>query len=343
MKFSTLLRALKYLTGVTAAICVAGLLATLWIYRDIPVEVLEAEYGKPPSQFMIIDGVRIHFRDEGDGTTIVLIHGHWGSLFQWDSWIPTLLQNHRVVRFDLTSHGLTGVDPTGDYTNERAVWLLEQLADRLNLEKFHIAGTSIGGMIAYKYSAANPDRILSLGLINSGGLKNPARGPDDRYEMAWWIDALAYYTPKSVVENILRNVAGDPTSISDDVVDHWYRFNMAEGQREAEIERNRQFTIGRTTEELNLIRSPTLLMWGESNANLPLSQVDEFKSRLINAPVTTVIYEGIGHNVTYENPKESARDYLEFVKQVPADIAALTHIFRRSYSELPEDSFRHKN
>ena len=293
-----------------------GIGLTLWMYRDIPVEVLDAEYGKPPSQFMMIDGVRWHYRDEGEGESVVLIHGHWGSLFQWDAWMPALLRDHRVIRFDLTSHGLTGVDPTGDYTNERTVALFTQFVDQLRLEDFHVAGTSIGGMIAYKYTVANQDRVVSLALINSGGLKNPNRGPDDRYEMAWWINVLAYYTPKSLVERILRGVAGDPTSISDDTVDQWYRFNMREGQREAEIARNAQFTVGHTTEELNAITVPTLLMWGENNANLPISQVDEFGKRLKQADVSVVTYPGVGHNVTYENPQESVNDYLDFLGSI---------------------------
>ena len=314
------IEAFKLLMGIAVTACLCGLLLTLWTYRDIPAAVLEAEFGTPPSQFMMIDGVRVHFRDEGNGTPIILVHGHWGNLFQWDSWMPELIKNHRVIRFDLTSHGLTGVDPSGDYSNERAVWLFEQLTDQINLEKFHLAGTSIGGMVAYKYASAHPNRVLSLGLINSGGLKNPARAPDDRYQMAWWIDGLAYYTPKSLVENILRGVAGDPTSIPADVIDQWYRFNMRDGQREAEIERNRQFTVGRTTKELNAITAPTLLMWGEDNRNLPISQVNEFKKRLLSAPVSTVTYDGVGHNVTYENPNESVRDYLGFLSSLPKSI-----------------------
>lgn len=320
-RFDILLRAIKYILGIVTLGAVGGLLATLWVYRDIPADVLEAEYGVAPSQFVTLDGVRVHFRDEGTGTPIVLIHGHWGSLLQWDSWMPTLLESHRVIRFDLTSHGLTGVDPSGDYTNDRAVRLFGQLADHLGLEAFHLAGTSIGGMVAYKYTAVHPDRVLSLGLINSGGLKNPARGPDDRYQMAWWIDALAYYTPKSLVENILRGVAGNPDSIPTEIVDQWYRFNMREGQREAEIERNRQFTVGQTTKELNSITAPTLLMWGEANKNLPITQVDEFRQRLINTNVSVLTYKGIGHNVTYENPIESARGYLDFLGSLTLDVA----------------------
>ncbi len=312
-----LLKVIKITLTLAAALFVVGIIVTLWLYRDITAEVLEAKYGKPPSQFMMIEGVRVHYRDEGSGQPIVLIHGHWGSLLQWDSWMPALRENHRVVRFDLTSHGLTGVDPTGDYTNERAVWLLEQLVDRLDLPQFHIAGTSIGGMVAYKYAAAHPERVLSLALINSGGLKQANRGPDERLNLPWWIGILAYYTPKSLVENILRGVAGDPQRIPADVVDQWYELNMREGQREAEIARNRQFTAGRTIEQLNSITAPTLLMWGEANRNLPLSQVGEFKRHLRQARVSVVTYEGVGHNVTYEIPQQSANDYLQFLQAVP--------------------------
>jgi pimeloyl-ACP methyl ester carboxylesterase len=308
------MKAIKILLAVTIAACLAGLAVILWIYRDIPAEVLEARYGSPASQFIMIDGVRLHYRDEGRGQPVVLIHGHWGSLLQWDAWMPALGQNHRVIRFDLPSHGLTGVDPTGDYTNERAVSLLEQFLDQLDLAEFHIAGTSIGGMVAYKYTAAHAERVLSLALINSGGLKVTNRAPDERLKMPWWIDILAYYTPKSLVENILRGVAGDPQSIPSEVVDQWYELNMREGQREAEIARNRQFTTGRTIEELNSIVAPTLLMWGEANRNLPISQVGEFKKHLSKAPVSVVTYAGVGHNVTYENPQDSAKDYLQFLK-----------------------------
>lgn len=314
MTFADLVKAIKILLAITAAACVLALGIVLWIYRDIPADTLEARYGQPPSQFIMIDGVRVHYRDEGQGLPVVLIHGHWGSLFQWDSWLAALKGNHRVVRFDLTSHGLTGVDPTGDYSNERAVSLLEKFVDELKLSRFHIAGTSIGGMVAYKYTAAHPERVLSLALINSGGLKVANRAPDERLKMPWWIDVLAYYTPKSLVENILRGVAGDPRAISDAVVDQWYEFNMREGQREAEIERNRQFTTGHTVDELNSITAPTLLMWGEANRNLPLSQVDLFKENLARAPVSVVTYPGVGHNVTYENPDASVSDYLEFLQ-----------------------------
>lgn len=70
------MKAIKILLAVTFAVCVAGLAVILWIYRDIPAEVLEARYGSPASQFVMIDGVRLHYRDEGRGQTIVLIHGH---------------------------------------------------------------------------------------------------------------------------------------------------------------------------------------------------------------------------------------------------------------------------
>ena len=315
----SLLKIAKITLAGVVGVCAIGVGAVLWTYRDIPAEVLEAKYGQPPSQFMMIDGVRLHYRDEGRGPAVVLIHGHWGSLFQWDAWVPILKQGHRVLRFDLTSHGLTGVDPTGDYTNERAVQLLDEFVDRLELPEFHLAGTSIGGMVAYKYAAAHPERILSLALINSGGLKQPDRGPDDRYQMPWWIDVLAYYTPKSLVENILRGVAGDPDRISAEIVDLWYEFNMREGQREAEIARNRQFTVGYTKAELNAITAPTLLMWGEANANLPLSQVGLFKEQLRNAPVQVVTYPGVGHNVTYEHPAQSVADYLRFLQEIRPD------------------------
>ena len=113
--------------GLIAAVFVAFLVA-VWVYRDIPAEVLEARYANSASRFMNVAGVRIHYRDEGprDAPAIVLVHANFASLLGWESWSAALRDSYRVIRFDMTSHGLTGPDPTGDYTLERTMELTEK-------------------------------------------------------------------------------------------------------------------------------------------------------------------------------------------------------------------------
>ena len=71
---------------------VIGLLIALYIYRDIPAEVLEAKYANDASQFMQVAGVRVHYRDEGprDGPVVVLVLANFASLLGWESWAEAL-------------------------------------------------------------------------------------------------------------------------------------------------------------------------------------------------------------------------------------------------------------
>ena len=123
--------------GVIAAIGIIALGIALWVYRDIPAAELEARYASPASRFITIDGARIHYRDEGSGPPVVLIHANFSNLIDWDPWVDALRDRYRVIRFDMTSHGLTGPDPTGDYSQERTLALTERLIDALDLEQDH--------------------------------------------------------------------------------------------------------------------------------------------------------------------------------------------------------------
>ncbi len=78
---------------------------------------LEAKYASPASRFIHIDGVRIHYRDEGSGPAILLLHANFSNLLGWDPWAEALKDHYRVVRFDFPAFGLTGPDPGGDYSN----------------------------------------------------------------------------------------------------------------------------------------------------------------------------------------------------------------------------------
>ena len=98
---------------VLAVLGIVGLGIALWAYRDIPAAELEARYAGPTSRFINIDGVRMHYRDEGTGPVVMLFHANFSNLIDWDPWVEALKDRYRVVRVDMTSHGLTGPGPDG--------------------------------------------------------------------------------------------------------------------------------------------------------------------------------------------------------------------------------------
>ena len=156
------LKAIGYTMLAVLAFGAVALAIALWAYRDIPAAELEAKYTSPASRFIHIDGVRIHFRDEGSGPAILLLHANFSNLLGWDPWAEALKDQYRVVRFDIPAFGLTGPDPSGTTATSGRWHLTEKFADAVGLKRFVIGGTSLGGGIAIRYAAKHPDRIERL-------------------------------------------------------------------------------------------------------------------------------------------------------------------------------------
>ena len=69
-----------------------------------------AKYADADSKFVVLegnDGIRVHYKDQGSGPAIVLVHSSMGDLKDWDGWVEILSEGYRVVRFDLPAFGLT--------------------------------------------------------------------------------------------------------------------------------------------------------------------------------------------------------------------------------------------
>lgn len=283
----------------------------LWFYRDIPSSVLEAKYAAPNSMFITLDGVRIHYRDEGprDGPVVVLNHAHWASVIMWDEWASALNDKYRVVRFDMAGHGLTSTDPTGDYTLERGVFLMEAFFAELGINNFDLIGTSLGGTHAIHYTVKHPEQINRLVLMNPGALNAGVRGRDTPRGLPWWIDILTFITPKQFFQFMLEGGYGDPATVDDVVVTRWHDLQMGKGKRPAELERTRQYVSGDIIGLIKSIPVPTLIMWGEENPVVTVDQAYEFIDLLENAPEKQLsIYPGLGHMAAIEDPITTAND-----------------------------------
>jgi pimeloyl-ACP methyl ester carboxylesterase len=302
------LRYLAWSLGGLLAVGAGAFAVAAWIYRDIPAEVLEARYTTPASRFLNVDGVRIHYRDEGSGPPLVLIHANFGNLLSWDGWVESLKDEHRILRFDMTGHGLTGPDPTGDYSLERTVRLTERFVDALGLTRFSIGGTSLGGTVAMHYTAAHPERVERLILLSPGALegRKVQRAGGSLPRIA---NILEYITPRALATYMLKSRFGDPDRVDDRLIDQWYEMWLREGQRAAILARLRTYSSADLARVTAGVRVPTLILWGEKNPQAPVAQAEELRKMLSSAPEVQVItYPGVGHMAADEAGPIIARD-----------------------------------
>ncbi len=287
------------------AIVITGL--ALWVYRDVPAREVEARWATPPSQFIEIDGVRLHYRDEGEGPVLVLLHANYASLFMWEPWVARLRDHYRIIRVDLPAHGLTGPEPNGDYRLERIQFLFENFIDAMEIDQFSVAGASIGGTVAMRYTVDYPERVARLILISPGSLEPRVRGRTTPAEVPGAANVLAYILPRAFTEFLLRNDFGNPERLDPQIVDEWYAMWMREGNRMAMLSLLRQYVSGGVEDKIRAVKVPVLLIWGEQNRRVPLALAYETRDLLESSPsVELEVLAGVGHMLVQEAPEESA-------------------------------------
>ncbi|MEL7338848.1 MAG: alpha/beta fold hydrolase, partial [Bacteroidota bacterium] len=132
-----------------------GLLCLLLLtqcHSDIPLQEMKVRYAPAPSEFMTIEGQRVHFRDQGSGAPVLLLHGMGASLHTWEPWVAALQDSFRLISVDLPAFGLSGPHPQHDYSLQAYLDFMHRFAERLALDSFSIVGNSLGGAIAWNYA-----------------------------------------------------------------------------------------------------------------------------------------------------------------------------------------------
>ena len=282
-------------------------------YADISLEELKKEYANEQSEFVEINGMQVHYRDEGNGFPIVLMHGTAASLHTYDAWTKQLSKEYRVIRLDLPAFGLTGPNKNADYSIGSYTKFLSQFLEKIKVDKFYLVGNSLGGNIAWNYAAEYPEKVLKLILIDASGLPTFTPQPPI-FKMAKTpiLNSLfLYITPKFIIRKNIEQVYADKLKVTDALVTRYHKMSLRTGNRKAFIDRAK--TDFNLAEKVNLVKlksvkTTTLLIWGAKDTWIPLGNGKRMDSMLPNSKL--VILKNSGHVPMEENPKES----LEFLK-----------------------------
>lgn len=294
----------------------APVVAGLWLYAsDKPRAELEAAYARPPSTFVRAAGVRLHVRDTGPrgAPAVLLLHGFGDSLHTWDAWARDLESDHRVIRLDLPGFGLTGPDPTGDYTDERSLLVIRSLLDALKVRKVVLVGNSMGGRIAWTFAAAHPDRVERLVLISPDGFASPGFAYGKKSPPPLLMRVLPYTLPEPLLRANLEGAYGDPSRLKPATLRRTRDMLLAPGVRPAILARMGQLVLKDPRPILARVRTPTLLIWGEKDGFIPIANAQDFLAALPNARLATL--EGLGHVPQEETPAESLKPLRLFLAE----------------------------
>ncbi|MEZ5171779.1 MAG: alpha/beta fold hydrolase [Acidimicrobiia bacterium] len=115
------------------------------------------------------DGVGLDVDVRGDGPGLVLVHGFGGCAEDFAGHRDSFGRAHTVVTFDHRGHGRSEGPAGVDYSLDRLVTDVLCVADHVGLDRFHLLGYSMGGMVARRLALRFPDRLESLVLMNTSG------------------------------------------------------------------------------------------------------------------------------------------------------------------------------
>ena len=280
---------------------------------------MRAKYGGEPSQFVRIgDEAEFHLRDEGPrgALPVVLLHGSNADLHTWQPWVDRLKNEYRVIRYDQRGHGLTGALPIGDYSPEAFTSDVEAIRRKLGLERFVLAGNSMGGGVAARYAMEHPENVAGLVLIDAVGAPIDREGGGNLAftlaRMPGIGAALSQLLPRSLVERSLSQSVSNQAVVTDAAVDRYWELARYPGNRAATRAR---FTAPRDDFDEDAVRAidmPVLVMWGKEDALIPYEAAGWYMERLPQA--TLAAYDGIGHLPMEEAAERSAGDLRRWLR-----------------------------
>ncbi len=288
---------------------------------DRPVETLIARWAPNPSDFIEMDGLIVHFRDEGprdDPTPLVLVHGTGASLHTWEGWARALRRQHRVISFYLPGFGLTGPLPEGSperaYGGDHDARFVLDLMDALKVRRFVVGGNSLGGEVAWRTATLAPDRVAALVLVDPAGAAfTPLQVPPGlaiaRVPVLNRIGE--HLLPRAVIERSLATVYGDPSRITPALVDRYFELTLREGNRRALAERLARWEPGRDEARLATIRQPALILWGGRDRLIPPSTAAAFTGRMVQSRLE--VFDDLGHVPHEEDPSRTVQPVQAFL------------------------------
>ena len=250
----------------------------------------------------------IHYELEGGGPCLTLIHGVGSCLESWDGVIAELGPGYRFLRYDLRGHGRSARLP-GPYRLDDFVDDLRRLLDRLEIARTHLAGFSLGGLIAQAFALAEPQRVEKLVLISTVA----GRTANERERVRQRARTLAEQ--------------GATTHLAE-AVDRWFTADFIARRPEVLEERRRRSLDNdpdcyaaayRVLAESDLaarlpgIAAPTLVMTGEHDAGSTPRMAGLIAERVPDCRLH--VLPDLKHSVLLEAPDQVSRVMSDFLAE----------------------------
>jgi non-heme chloroperoxidase len=251
--------------------------------------------------------VKLPYVEQGDpsGVPLLLLHGYADSWHAFELVLPHLPESIRAFALTQRGHGEAS-RPSAGYRSRDFAADLVGFMDALDLEAAAIAGGSSGGFAARRFAIDHPERTLALVLIGSPAILRDKPGVletwdstiskltdpiDPNFVREFQQSTLTQPVPRAFLETLVQENLKVPARV--------WRATL-EGLLQDD-----------SFEELDKIKAPTLIVWGDQDAILPRSDQEALAAAIAGSRL--VVYPGAGHALYWEEPDRVASDLVAFI------------------------------
>ncbi len=273
--------------------------------------------------FAEVNGIKLSYEIFGDGYPVVLVHGFGDTKEGWRAQTPELSKSFKVIRFDNRGAGNSS-RPEGSYELDDFVEDIKGLMDYLKIDKAHIIGWSLGGMLVQNFVLKYPERANKVILINTNAGTPDESGPEAYKNMRLEKEKLKKEDPAKAFWSTARTgfyikfrkqMEAEPSK-------KWYGLWSTEElieesskniatEQEIELQGN-VLKVHNTKNRLENFANPVLLLSASHDRITPRSSMEEMHELLPNSKFYVV--DKAGHNSPLEKTPEVNREIINFLK-----------------------------
>ncbi|OKH43073.1 epoxide hydrolase [Calothrix sp. HK-06] len=232
-------------------------------------------------EYIITNGVRLHYVTQGEGPLMLMLHGFPEFWYSWRHQIPEFAKYYKVVALDLRGYNDSDKPKAQSaYTMDELVKDIEGVIKGLGYNKCTLVGHDWGGAIAWNFAYKHPDMLDKLIVLN---LPHPAkfaeafRNPQQLLR-SWYMfffqtpilpELLIQSNDYQPIENMLKGMAVDKSIFSQADIEAYKDAAAKRGALTATINYYRNaFQPKFFNQSLGVLEVPTLMIWGEKDIAL---------------------------------------------------------------------------
>ncbi|SIR09454.1 Pimeloyl-ACP methyl ester carboxylesterase [Haladaptatus litoreus] len=283
----------------------------------------------------IVNGVRHHYVEAGEGPLVVLLHGFPEFWYSWRKQIPALAEaGYRVVAPDLRGYNASEKPHSVEqYGLDELVGDVLGLIDHFDEESAHIVGHDWGGLIAWEVAIRHPERVEKLAVLNAPHperFREMLRTPEQLrrswyvfyFQLPWLPERLLSIRNYTPIAELFRDGAENPNAFDELDIQRYVEAAKQPGALTSAINYYRALFWERARNELralfgrsrsnNEVQAPTLLIWGEQDAALRVELTEGMERWVPNLRVERL--PNASHWVQNDRPEKVSNLLVEFLE-----------------------------